>query len=75
MNTTTDFQKYDLFYGGGWHQAKSKQYFESINPSTGETIAQIADAGAEDTKKAIAAARRTFDEGEWTNLTVRERLN
>jgi len=74
MNTTNiDIQKYDLFYGGGWHQARSKQYFESVNPSTGEVIAQIADAGAEDTKKAIAAARRTFDEGEWTNLTVRER--
>ncbi len=73
MNTTTDTQKYDLFFGGDWHAPKSKQYFESINPSTGEVIAQMADGSVEDAKRAIAVASKAFDEGDWPNLTVRER--
>jgi len=73
MNTTTDIQKYELFFDGDWHQAREKQYLKSINPSTGETIAMIADAGVEDTQKAIAAARRAFDDGKWPHMTIRER--
>lgn len=71
--TNVDIQKYDLFYDGDWHPAKGKEYFESVNPSTGEVLAQMANASSEDTQKAIAAARRSFDSGEWSNLTVRER--
>ena len=47
----------------------------SINPSTGEVLADVADADAEDVQRAVAAARRAF-EGPWrtTSPVARQRL-
>ena len=36
-----------------------------INPATGQVIAQVAEAGPRDVDAAVAAARRSFDEGGW----------
>ncbi len=48
--------------------------FENINPATEEVIGQVADASPDDMLAAVAAARRAFDETDWsTNLGVRIR--
>ena len=39
----------------------------NVNPATEEEIGQVADAGTDDMERAIAAARRAFDETEWAN--------
>jgi aldehyde dehydrogenase (NAD+) len=47
-------------------EAKSGKVFDNINPATEEVLGQVADAGHEDMEEAIAAARRAFDESEWS---------
>ncbi|MDQ6696979.1 MAG: aldehyde dehydrogenase family protein [Actinomycetota bacterium] len=48
--------------------------FENINPATEEVLGQVADATAADMDRAIAAARRAFDETSWsTDHALRQR--
>jgi aldehyde dehydrogenase (NAD+) len=58
--------------GGQWVEAASGKTFPSVNPSTGEVIAELAEAGAEDADRAVAAAREAF-EGPWRRMKPRER--
>jgi aldehyde dehydrogenase (NAD+) len=52
--------------------AASGKTFANINPATEDVIGEVADAGPEDMERAIAAARRAFDETDWsTNHTFR----
>ena len=54
--------------------AASGATFANVNPATEEVIGQVADGGAEDMDRAIAAARRAFDESDWaTNHELRQR--
>jgi len=56
-----------LLIGGQWVEALSGRTFESVNPATGEVIAQLAEGGAEDIDRAVAAARAAF-EGPWSKF-------
>jgi aldehyde dehydrogenase (NAD+) len=48
--------------------------FANINPATEETLGEVADASTEDMRRAIDAARRAFDETDWsTNRALRQR--
>ena len=47
--------------------AASGKTFDSINPSTGETLAAVAEGDAEDINRTVAAARRAF-EGPWSTF-------
>ena len=51
----------------------NRKYFDCLNPSTGEVMAKAAEATASDIQKAVAAARRAFDSGVWSNLSLKER--
>jgi phenylacetaldehyde dehydrogenase len=62
-----------LFIDGSWVPAASGKTFETPDPSTGETLAQVAEGDAEDIDRAVRAARRAFDEGPWGRLTPSER--
>jgi aldehyde dehydrogenase (NAD+) len=67
-----DGQAKRLLIGGQWVEASSGATFPSINPSTGQVIAQIAEGGAHDADRAVAAARAAFT-GPWGKLKPRER--
>ncbi len=55
-------------------EAASGKRFNNINPATEEVIGQVADGDAADMRRAIAAARRAFDETDWsTNKELRKR--
>jgi aldehyde dehydrogenase (NAD+) len=55
-------------------EAASGKRFENINPATEELLGEVADASADDMGRAIAAARRAFDETDWsTNHALRKR--
>jgi acyl-CoA reductase-like NAD-dependent aldehyde dehydrogenase len=58
----SDFQ---LFIGGERCEAADGAAFETIDPSTGETIGTVARAGRADAARAIEAARAAFDDGRW----------
>jgi acyl-CoA reductase-like NAD-dependent aldehyde dehydrogenase len=62
-----------LFIGGRWVESASGRHFGVENPATGESLAAVAEAGAEDVDKAVAAARRSFDSGVWRELPPAER--
>src|SRR6478672_6595854 len=69
-NTTP--KSYQLFIEGQWVDAESVKTFETPNPATGETLAEVAEADKADIDKAVAAARRAF-EGKWSKLSARDR--
>jgi aldehyde dehydrogenase (NAD+) len=55
-------------------EARSGARFDNVNPATEEVLGDVADAGPEDMDRAIAAARRAFDETDWsTNRAFRRR--
>jgi phenylacetaldehyde dehydrogenase len=62
-----------LFIDGRWTDAASGRTFETPNPATGETLARIAEGGAEDINRAVKAARRAFEEGPWSRMSASER--
>jgi betaine-aldehyde dehydrogenase len=61
-----------LFIDGQWVDAESGKTFATPNPSTGETLAEVAEADKADVDKAVAAARRAF-EGKWSRMSARDR--
>ena len=56
-----------LLIGGQWVEALSGRSFDTVNPATGKVIAQLAEGGAEDIDRAVAAARTAF-EGPWSKF-------
>jgi aldehyde dehydrogenase (NAD+) len=55
-------------------EAESGGTFDNVNPATEERLGSVADAGAADIQRAIAAARRAFDETSWsTDRALRKR--
>jgi phenylacetaldehyde dehydrogenase len=53
--------------------AASGKTFPVINPATGTLIANVPEGDKEDVDRAVAAARRAFDERRWLKLSPSER--
>ena len=54
--------------------AEGGKTFDNINPATEEVLGVVADGSVHDMQRAIAAARRAFDETDWsTNRALRKR--
>jgi aldehyde dehydrogenase (NAD+) len=78
---TTETDRPDTAHGevrmlvdGRLVEARSGARFDNVNPATEEVLGDVADAGPEDMDRAIAAARRAFDETDWsTNRAFRRR--
>jgi betaine-aldehyde dehydrogenase len=49
-----------LFYGGEWHDPKSTELRDTINPGNGSVIDSIPQANAEDVNLAVQAAHIAF---------------
>jgi len=62
-----------LLIGGQFVDAASGKTFQTLDPRTGDVIANIAEGDAEDVNRAVAAARKAFDEGPWPRMTAYER--
>ncbi|BCG74998.1 aldehyde dehydrogenase [Mesorhizobium sp. 113-1-2] len=61
------------FIDGKTVPARSGRTFASINPATGETLAEVASCGEEDIDLAVAAARRSFEAGVWSRTSPAHR--
>lgn len=61
------------FIDGKFVAARSGRTFASINPATGETLAEVASCGEEDVDRAVASARRAFASGIWSQATPAHR--
>ena len=62
-----------MLIDGEWVAASSGGEREIVDPANSETIATVPEGTREDAKRAVAAARRAFDEGPWPKTTVQER--
>ena len=47
--------------------------FETLDPATGNAIAEVAQAGPEQVDRAVAAARAAFEDGPWASAPAAER--
>lgn len=54
-----------LFIDGEWVDSASGKTWSVVNPATGEKLADVALADAADVDRAVTAARRAFEHGEW----------
>ena len=64
-------RRFDLFINGAWHPPAEKQYFDTLDPSTGERLAAVAQGSAADNDAAVRAARSASEK--WRALRPHER--
>lgn len=61
------------FVGGDYRRTESGRLFNSINPATGEILAEIEASSPADVDAAVAAAKATFESGIWSQKHPSER--
>jgi aldehyde dehydrogenase (NAD+) len=64
--------RYELFIGGRFVEPKNGRYLPTIDPSSEEVLAEVAEAGAEDVDLAVTAARDAWTSA-WRGLPGAER--
>ena len=62
-----------LYVGGKWLPGSSAKSLVTINPATGERLAEVPWAGGEEVKLAVEAAKRGF--AEWRRLPPWDRAS
>lgn len=67
-------QKLRLFIDGEYTEPSTGRWFEDVDPATGEVVAQVAEAGADDVDRAVMAAKRALH-GPWRALSVPQRCD
>ncbi len=63
-----------MFIDGKFVDAKRGRKFDSVNPATGDVIAEVARGGAEDVDAAVKSARKAFKSGVWSRMAPRDRM-
>ncbi len=64
-----------LFVDGEYVDAVEGGRFESINPATGEVVAEVAAGTAADIDRAVASSLRAYRSGSWARMAPRERMD
>lgn len=62
-----------LFIDGAWAGAEAGGTRDIHCPANGEFVATVSEAGTADVHRAIAAARRAFDDGAWPGMAAAAR--
>jgi aldehyde dehydrogenase (NAD+) len=63
----------ELYIGGEWVAPDGSEVIEVISPATEEVIGQVPHASSADADRAVAAARKAFDDGPWQHMTPVDR--
>src|SRR5262245_61167285 len=63
-----------LFIGGELRDPLGAGVIEVISPHTEQVIGRVARASAEDAARAVAVARRAFDEAPWPRMSPADRI-
>ncbi|MFY1676704.1 aldehyde dehydrogenase [Streptomyces sp. WMMC905] len=63
-----------LFVGGAWVDPVGQDVVDVVGPHTEEVVGRVPHAGPGDVDRAVAAARRAFDEGPWPRAALAERI-
>ncbi len=64
---------YQMLIGGEWTDASDGNTREILSPATGDAIAEVPEGTAADVDRAVAAARKAYDET-WCDATPGERM-
>ena len=64
-------RRFGHFIGGAWQQPAENGYFDTVDPSTGEKLASVAQGSAADVDAAVKAARAASHK--WQALTLHAR--
>jgi gamma-glutamyl-gamma-aminobutyraldehyde dehydrogenase len=64
-----------LFIDGDYVDALDGGRFATVNPATGEVLADMAEGTGADIDRAVSAARRAFRDGRWSKLAPRARMD
>src|ERR1039457_5218873 len=64
-------RRFEEFIGGAWVKPASGEYQTTSDPSTGDTLAEVAKGTIDDVEAAVAAARKAFPS--WQALSGHER--
>ncbi|AJG22418.1 aldehyde dehydrogenase [Cupriavidus basilensis] len=62
-----------LYIDGEWVEPFTSGVFDVLDCSTEQVVATVARAESSDMQRAVAAARRAFDDGPWPRMTPMER--
>ncbi|KAK3158993.1 hypothetical protein QOZ80_2AG0144320 [Eleusine coracana subsp. coracana] len=73
IQPSVEIKHTQLLINGNFVDAASGKTFSTLDPRTGEAIARVAEGDAEDINRAVAAARRAFDEGPWPRMSAYDR--
>jgi aldehyde dehydrogenase (NAD+) len=68
-----EHQPFGLFVNGAWREPASGEYFEVVHPGTAQPLTSVAQAGAADVDRAVAAAREAAGPWSGTSGHVRAR--
>ncbi|HEX3705032.1 MAG TPA: aldehyde dehydrogenase [Mycobacteriales bacterium] len=64
-----------LHVDGEWQHPVSTETFDVRSPHDGRNVGSAPNGNAADIDRAVAAARRAFDDGPWPRMTVEERCD
>src|SRR5262245_30717058 len=59
-----------LYIGGKWVESASGKAFKTMNPATGEVLAEVCEAAEADVDLAVEAARKAFESGLWSKVNA-----
>jgi acyl-CoA reductase-like NAD-dependent aldehyde dehydrogenase len=62
-----------LFVNGEWSDAADGRQFSTLNPATGEPLADVAEGSAADIDRAVTAARAAFRADSWHRMDAADR--
>ncbi|MFD0433256.1 aldehyde dehydrogenase family protein [Streptomyces chartreusis] len=65
----------ELYIDGEWTQAAGGARREVVNPYDASVVTTVDEADATDVDRAVRAARRAFDKGDWANAPTRDRAD
>ncbi|WP_069813384.1 aldehyde dehydrogenase family protein [Streptomyces sp. TP-A0874] len=62
-----------MFIGGAWVESLAGRTFETVDPATGTVLTTVAEGGAADVDRAVAAARKAFETRSWRRMSPLDR--
>jgi acyl-CoA reductase-like NAD-dependent aldehyde dehydrogenase len=61
------------FIGGRYLAPRHGASFKTVDPGSGQVLAEVASCGAEEVEQAVSAAEKAFADAAWADLPVNER--
>jgi aldehyde dehydrogenase (NAD+) len=66
-------QPLPIYIGGSWVQAAAGKTFQTLNPGTGQLLAEVAAGEAADIDRAVSAAHDAFRRSGWATMPANDR--